>query len=522
MISTLQRLTRRFALSCIIAGSGFTAAISTSAESIAHDTCPSPAISQAVGEQNDWCVWTESNTCNYRVSDAELHVDSPTQASDLAASRVVDRPTTAFPIASRTASSFETSLAAVAATACAHAGVSVEQLIEPFAMVGQESEHSVEEVAQFTRWWEKTQGELKQQYADLIQMAEAEADAARENAQLATAADAVAGDVIQGDVVEEETVSLVPFVDIGQKLLADNHGSPLLASVPTFDRLYPLDQPSEPYFNFSVASVESSDSTELTESTIREELKHVAMEEPIDVEVDSLRVLGQSILVTQSSLPTSDTSYARNADALVGSSAMIVSIEEVYMPYDLAAREYSVSEWLPLAWRPYSYVEATVLSDSREPLETIDEGKLAETLPALDRDSQEQLVVWARKFAAHASNVQAASQPNLLANQLGNFLLGQQRAATEKAIQLAKLLPVADPPAIKPQPVAPSKAGSQLLARAGVVPVIDADPDQVLNQWMTYLSKASTTFASVIGNRATSVAQIDKTANPSQQDAARR
>ncbi len=537
MISMIQRLSRRFALSCIVVACSLSAVISTPADSSAHDTALSPfhakamsthnklALHNELGLQNDWCVWTESNTCNYQVNDQPNDAKEVASARQVTIPTVANRPESAHPIRSRTSSSFETSLAAVAATACAHAGVSVEQLIEPFAMVGQESNHSVEEVAQFTRWWEKTQSDLEHQYAELVQLAEAKADAARENAQLATAADAVAGDVIQGDVVEEETVSLVPFVDIGQTLLADNHWSPLLASTPTFDRLYPLAQPSEPFFNFSVASVESSNSSEFAESTIREDLKKVAMEEPIDVEADSLRVLGRSILVTQSSPSASDTSYTETADALVGSSAMIVSIEEVYMPYDLAAREYPVSKWLPLAHRPYSIVKEMLLADVSESPASVNDDVQAEALPALDQVAQKQLALWAKQVASHAPNVQASVQPKRLSKRFASMLLGQQKAATDVAVQLARMLPVAVPPVIKPQPVAPvapSEVGSQLLARAGVAPASKTDPDVILNQWISYLGKASKTVASVIGNPTASIAQIDNNSITSDQEAARR
>ena len=53
------------------------------------------------------------------------------------------------PIRSRTSASFESSLASVAATACASAGISFEQIVEPFAMVGPHVSDSMERVKEF-------------------------------------------------------------------------------------------------------------------------------------------------------------------------------------------------------------------------------------------------------------------------------------------------------------------------------------------------------------------------------------
>jgi hypothetical protein len=166
-----------------------------------------------------------------------------------------------------------------------------------------------------------------------------------------------------------------------------------------------------------------------------------------------------------------------------------------------------------------------LLADVSESPASVNDDVQAEALPALDQVAQKQLALWAKQVAGHAPNVQASVQPKRLSKRFASMLLGQQKAATDVAVQLARMLPVAVPPVIKPQPVAPvapSEVGSQLLARAGVAPASKTDPDVILNQWISYLGKASKTVASVIGNPTASIAQIDNNSITSDQEAARR
>ncbi len=64
---------------------------------------------------------------------------------------------TTAPVASPAAgskSSMDMSITAIAAAALASAGVSVEQIVEPFAMVGPYLDNSLEMVKDFQGWWE--------------------------------------------------------------------------------------------------------------------------------------------------------------------------------------------------------------------------------------------------------------------------------------------------------------------------------------------------------------------------------
>ncbi len=62
-------------------------------------------------------------------------------------------------------------VAAIATAACASAGVSVEQIVEPFAMVGPCLDNSLEMVQRFQGWWNAAAAE-----AEALRLAEAEAE----------------------------------------------------------------------------------------------------------------------------------------------------------------------------------------------------------------------------------------------------------------------------------------------------------------------------------------------------------
>jgi hypothetical protein len=157
-------------------------------------------------------------------------------------------------------SEVQESLAMLAATACRSAGVSVEQIIEPFVMVGPYLENSVASVESFESWWAESLDEMIPK-ADPLQ-SQIDAIAAQEPID-----------------VESFGISILVFAAIPEDALATS--------------------PSDPNTN-----------------------------KKLGIEIKPL-------------------------DNLVGSSAIIATIEEDYMPYDLAARDLPLWSVFPVSTQPF-------------------------------------------------------------------------------------------------------------------------------------------------------------------------
>ncbi|QDT11369.1 hypothetical protein [Planctomycetes bacterium K23_9] len=454
---SLTRRIRRAALSCLIAAGVAAATVSGPLTAHAHDTLPIPTGAyETIDHADDWCVWTESNTCNYQVdddltpnefADRDLEPSEPRTHLSSHSSHAV----------SRTASNFESSLAAVAASACAKAGISVEQLIEPFAMVSTHEENSVDQIVELQQWWSTTQQHVEAQYNSLIQLAETADDQSLQ----ATAADTVAGNIIQGDVAVLDAVSLVPLVDLRSDLPFSNAMSPLLASVPASAEEGRINETNEPA-DF-VRDHRDADLLPklVADGASREQLAILAMEEPIDAQTDSLRMHGRSILVTQSNQSVSVSPAVPPTSQLVGSSAMIVSIEEVYMPYDLAARDVQWSLHFPLAKRPFCV-------RNRRELRGLPDETPAEVASDAEPAPEAINVAWTQAWAVigNYASLPSKVQPAVFGSRLVD-LVDQRKVLTQRAVQqIARVWPAAPP---QPAVVRPSKVGAKLLARAKVV-----------------------------------------------------
>jgi hypothetical protein len=76
-----------------------------------------------------------------------------------------DSETVPTPAAQPSQPESDTTVAAIASAACASAGVSVQQIVEPFAMVGPYLDQSLQSVERFGRWWKdavtRTRDELE-------------------------------------------------------------------------------------------------------------------------------------------------------------------------------------------------------------------------------------------------------------------------------------------------------------------------------------------------------------------------
>ena len=432
---------RRFALACLISLSSTVAGLQLS--NLHADETPRTAAAE-------FDSWTESNTCNFdSIKNEDYSYSIGTHDS--------------FPIHSRTSCSFESSLAAIAATACASTGVSVEQMIEPFAMVGTQT-NDIHTVFKLEQWLSQAKKDVFEAYDLLI-----------EQEATATEADAVASEVSSHDDAEFDEVSLVPLVDFDSELDYGDSWVKPLASASTAE---PIDvdkssQVTEPDWDdrdddsFSIVGTVGSESAD--EITTAVEALEPSDQEP-------LHTFGQSVLFesSQDDQPSAEPE-AVAAAPFAGSAPVIVSIDEVYMPYDFAVRDLQVGRLFPLTKQPFcirSRVELPELPSARSHVapsiqDEIDELVLDEVQDAdmkrANSDGNDELLekaLWHTQLVIEdASKLRDTLRPKEIGRQIAAFVVSSDTIVNEVATRLARVWPAK-------APLPPSPAGAALLARA--------------------------------------------------------
>ncbi len=243
---------------------------------------------------------------------------------------------------------FEESLATAAATACASAGISVEQIIEPFAMVGPNMPHTLEQVKRFQQWWadafEKAKAEAERA-AD-----EEEADEASEPAVEATAVEEV---IDEAGVIAAVEAFPAPTVDEVLDSIAEAVG--LSADKNAAEDAEAVDVVAGPID----ADAEAS---EFAEPSVDPAWELLASEDATETSPSDLEQWGPSVVIFVETEVVEETEKAdaepssevpSPAVSQVGSSPIIVTLEEAYMPYDLAARDLRVWSVFPMVTDPY-------------------------------------------------------------------------------------------------------------------------------------------------------------------------
>ena len=254
------------------------------------------------------CGWGTHDSCPIEV--AEI-IDEP-----------LPTETTPRPLAN-----LDESLAALATAACASAGVSVEQIVEPFAMVGPHFHRSLESVKNFQQWWQT----------------------AAEQASRTSAVDPDVDQPAPQSSAPAAQVNHVPLVDFDGELTASETATENLASATEPNAAEDIEIAAvadlDPSFEDDHCWYENSN-----DGDIQDELMELAAEEPLDVLDNYVGVFGPSVLVDS----VAEIATTIEADSsIVGSTAMIFSIEEAYLPYDLAVRDYQADSLFSLAKRPF-------------------------------------------------------------------------------------------------------------------------------------------------------------------------
>lgn len=265
--------------------------------------------------------------------------------------------------------SLEKSVAAIATATLASAGVSVEQIAEPFAMVGPYLDNSVARVREFQSWWQAA--------------------------------------------VEEA------------KSAPNSH-----------------------------------------EESIQNDLNQIAEQEPVDVES-----FGPSVIVDSFPAAPAPSIEITAIDPLVGGSAIIATIEDAYLPYDLSARDLKLWSVFPTSTQPFcvrthinDMPEAPMWKDFDLALQTdTPAAPSLETCNASADCLMYELVWEFESLIAEDSAVWAAIEPR-------NIGRGVAVMATDgsRIVETAAHLLASSWPESSAEP-APSDAGGALLARAGAV-----------------------------------------------------
>ena len=352
-------------------------------------------------------------------------------------------------IATRTSCAFDESIAAAAATACATARISVEQIVEPFAMVGPHVSDSMQRVREFQEWWQTV-------------------------------------------IAEAEKAQAAP-----QQLSA---GSP--SKEPSGDQSgrQPSDGWSELGESFAVQVVEAPPVAEARPvvegpQVVEQRIDRLALEEPVDTDR-----WGVSVLVRDDQAfvgPRPDTVAIPDAAvAQVGASPVIVSFDDTYWPYDLSARDLRVWSVFPLVTEPFCIrsrrdtqfashswddldqatteriiaQSTTTAVDAPTPAHQIDHViHHAVPIESFVESSAECLLdnlAWSVSDALDEyQELTSLAKPRGIGQQIAAIAIRLSRVAGTATVRIAGIWPEA-PPVVEAKP---RTAGELLLARAGAV-----------------------------------------------------
>ncbi|WP_146523539.1 hypothetical protein [Stieleria varia] len=482
------------------------------------------------------------------------------------------------PTISRTSSQFDSSIAAVAATACASAGIPFEQMVEPFAMVGTRFGGSGDQIDRFQQWWiEAAEKHAAAQAAEQIAALAADVTAESDDSEQSVTdesfldegdADSASSAIAQkSDAENEEVSNMVPVVDFDSEIAGDE----LWANESEAEVAQETAEVVEEITEVDEALIAAQDEVE-----IKAELDRLAGEEPVDADEKLDRTLGKSVLamdsipaepeettesvITESlsaevqsesssetspetspetstgsvataenaevSEPTAEASVARAAisegqqvdEILIGSSPVICTIPEAYLPYDLAARDLPHNGLFSFSKQPFCVLTQDLIADvKQEPAQSGDWSPLdpnavpvAELTEEIGAEDVRYLEHLLDEVVSNASEV--ITENDLAGKRLSADQIGQDFAALvvsgeglvqNVARQLALVWPA--------QPQQVGNAGAELLARAQAVEQIEpVQSDQLAEATATVLQwvDAAQRVADSVGQRWQEITEV--------------
>lgn len=394
MIVRFSHRLRRYALRCLLAAAA-TAAPTFAFGAPLNHCAPlrsETACHSEFADTEELCGWVDIETEQQEASATLATHDS----CALAHVASLPRPTEQTEPTNNDSPISVPSVAAIAAAACARAGVSVEQIAEPFAMVGpflneEQANESVLSIASLESFWNSARDQAK---------------TVLENAE-----DEVAADI--EELAANEPLDVDPYEDLGPSRLVDS-----------FPAIESLAAPAE-----------------------------------TGIEVSPL-------------------------DPLTGGSAMIVTLEEDYFPYDLSVRDLKIWNLIPIASHPFCIRSQADISDVDPMWQEFDKVVAEE----VESDPQDTIAVhgsadcllnnlvwevsgWIEENASQYASINAET----VGRGLAGALVAAHNQASDVAIRVAGSFPrsnepdVVDLEEVFEKDDAASSAGEALLARAGAM-----------------------------------------------------
>lgn len=267
----------------------------------------------------------------------------------------------------KASSQFDRTIAAAVAASAAQLGISIEQVLEPFAMIGPIANEAPATMPIDVAFAEKAVIADEQAIDDLIEPVTIDAEPTQQQLAEAVAlnrwwldtetvavASASPDEIAKASVVVSESKS--DLDEVAAVNLDEAVEAPAVEEVAVEE--VAVEAPAVEEVAQAEPTAIAVEPTEVAESTdsIEAAIDELAAEEPLDVQEGSMN---------------------EGDEKLVGSSPMIVTIQDAYMPYDLAQRDLELN-LLPLTTvvpiSPENYVE----SSANESLPSTDEVAVAE------------------------------------------------------------------------------------------------------------------------------------------------
>ena len=438
MLRSKSAILRRIVLALSICAASFTA--------VGNTNC----LAEHFDDSDDLCGWATHDSC-------------PIQT----------------PIArnTRTTTSFAESIATAASVATASLGVSLEQFTEPLSMISPNINNTLDSL-----------DEINQMLQEASQQAQENAAEPTET----TETDTVVDEITSNGEIAPEIVSFVPVVDFDDIIKERPQWANNLDSATTSD-LIPNDKvfDTDPIAEDDHCAYEHLNANEQATEDLA---KNLSTNEPAKVaeETDpNVGSFGQSILMDSdfnegekpAAVDNDDVEpsqdFVATSRTFVGSSAVVFSIDEAYMPYDIAVRDLESDWWSPLKRRPFCIRARNELPEFEFPLEQEVISLVGE--PVVQSEIEEikanrlldKWVQTANDTLAKRRTIRKWLQPENVGRQVSSLVVTRKQMVTRLADRLVSAWPI--------EPSA-SVTGAKLLARAHAIENDQSDADQITRE----------------------------------------
>jgi len=399
---------------------------------------------------------------------------------------------------------FRGQIAKVASQVRARVEVTVREYLEPFVAVGPAGTSHWSELQAFAKHFTES---LENEH-EVPQSIDA---------------DSIAADITPHHDVDFGIVSFVPFVDFDGKINCS-----FFAPSAPWEVAETREQELVKSGEAILADWQSHDAGTLevvaSEAVIRLQRDTLGLQEPIDVDQRGHQAevsFASDTAAAESAAVSNKTQKAgsrqdiaaiasHQRSRLIGASSVVATIEEVYLPYDLAARDLKLRNLFPLESASFCLLQRAELKGFDQ--ESLDDQRNGATVALATPKSNRHLaapeclwdeLVWnVSDQLGRQSSLRRSLRPRRLGKQLAHLSsIGARSTSQGAAALIARWTPSTDecPPTetIADSPLAAPTASKRLLARAEAVegPLPMAPAQQApLREWVTNWFRATDTI----------------------------